>query len=121
MTYLKVAPQPEGIKKVFRSKSGSPMISPSFDIREFIEAIRRKDYLEMIHLADREAFQVWRCSNRDDQKESDQRELRAYEMRLKEFVSVIRSSVIRRKEGDPVHQLFNSVRDDVFRRGASRR
>jgi hypothetical protein len=96
------------------------MISTLCDIKEFIEAIRDKDYLEMIHLADREAFQVWRYSNRGDQTEAYQRELRDYEMRLKEFVSFIRSSVIRRKDGDPNLQLFNSVRDDVFRRGALR-
>jgi hypothetical protein len=98
------------------AKTENAMVSPSCDIKKFIEAVREKDYLDIIYLADREALDVWRYSKRAKVRtQVHQKEMADYEMRLKEFVTFMRSSLIRRQDKNPDFQLFNSVREDVFR------
>ena len=70
------------------------MISPSCDIQEFIEAVKDKDYLEVISLADQEALKAWRISHRTGIGATDERaSCKRYEELLKEIARNIRSSV----------------------------
>jgi hypothetical protein len=70
------------------------MISPSCDIREFIEAVKDKDYFEVISLADKEALKAWRMSYRNGIEATDtSANCRRYEALLKEITRHIRSSV----------------------------
>jgi methylphosphotriester-DNA--protein-cysteine methyltransferase len=70
------------------------MISPSCDIREFIEAVKDKEYFEVISLADKEALKAWRRSYRTGKRATDESaSCKRYEGLLKEIARHIRSSV----------------------------
>ena len=72
------------------------MISESFNIEEFVEAVRGKDYLEVLGLADREALEAWRESRR--RSGHGREEIDSYESALKELMMFMRSSVRRGKQ-----------------------
>lgn len=38
------------------------MISPSFDLHEFVDTVKDKDYLEIISVAQREVYLAEQCS-----------------------------------------------------------
>jgi hypothetical protein len=70
------------------------MISPSCNIQEFIEAVKDKDYFEVISFADKEALTAWRSSYRTGGRTADESaSCKRYVELLKEIARHIKSSV----------------------------
>jgi hypothetical protein len=94
------------------------MISESYSIKEFVEAIRNKDYLEIVYLADQEATEAERFSNRLKARNGIQKETsREYANTLKDFIVFLRhginpSAVIKESDFDLIH----SLRKDLLQR-----
>lgn len=82
------------------------MISSSYDIEEFVEAVRDREYAEVIFLADKEAVQAWRETYRRRRNaEGGIEEGTRYEKALKEFIRSLQSAngVPKRKAGFSAH------------------
>ena len=70
------------------------MISPSCNIQEFIEAVKDKDYFEVLSFADEEALRAWRSSYRTCGRTADESaSCKRYEELLKEIARHVKSSV----------------------------
>jgi hypothetical protein len=89
--------------------TGGNMISPEYDFKQFIEAMKQKDTYEIIYLAEQEAIGAWRQSNRvlssdndDDQKNID------YQNRLKNLIYCMRSSVRPSNSKNPCNLIDNN-------------
>jgi hypothetical protein len=94
------------------------MISPSFDFREFVEAVKDRGYSEVLALADKEALEAWRQTIFRKEMTDDARDLiKQYESTLKELVFFMRSAVFPKTEKDPHHQLFHALRAAILQRG----
>ena len=90
------------------------MIASSYNIDDFLEAVRGREYAEVISLADKEALETWRETyqrrrNADEGIEEGAR----YEKALKEFIRCLRSAngVPKRKKGFPQH--LRSVLEEI--------
>lgn len=69
------------------------MISGSYDIKAFIEAIKKKDLSEIISTADLEATAAWRCAYRQGKCGEASDELPGrYEQALEELISFLRAA-----------------------------
>ena len=92
------------------------MISPSYDIDEFIKAIQNKGYLDVICLANQEAIDAWRLSYRQRRFDNTQNgKDRNYEYLLKEFISLLRAAVTYRKKDieEDIYKQFLKLREDL--------
>jgi hypothetical protein len=91
------------------------MISPSFDIKEFINVVKEKDYDEMLLTAEREALESWRHRYH---KRSDRNDLsgKSYESDLMSFISLLRSSVVFKSHDlkNEIYDLFLKVREGAI-------
>jgi hypothetical protein len=115
--YEKIVDYAAATEKPMEPSIGGAMISPSFDFGEFIQAVKDKGYLEMLGLADKEALEAWRQSlSRKGETGNAQDPVRKYESTLKEFVYFMRAAVFPKKERDPHHQLFHSVREALLKK-----
>ncbi len=94
------------------------MISELFDTREFIEAVKDKDYLEILQLADREALEAWRRLHRSSGPGKEK--MSFYESALKQFIVLMRSSVRFTMDKEAHSGLFQSIREEVLAREAER-
>lgn len=84
------------------------MISTSYDIEDFIRAIEKKGYPEIIGFASMEATAAWRSAYRQRKSGKAADELLGqYEHALKELISFLRAAITYR----PVN-----VRKEVFDR-----
>ena len=90
---------------------GEYMISSSFDIREFINAVEDKEYFDIIYLTDREATEVERRlyhpkTSLKAKKDGSQK----YANQLKNFLSFLRYDVRPHTSSVEIdYQLFQSV------------
>ena len=87
------------------------MISPSYDINEFIDAVEDKEYLDIIYLADQEATMVERLLyNPKTSREANREESKRYANQLKSFLYFLRCDVKPHPASmDSDYQLFWSV------------
>lgn len=93
------------------------MISSSYDINEFVEGVRGKDYAQVIALAENEALEVWRASyQRRREADAEEDESRRYETVLKEFVHYLKSGISfpKKRQGFPenLHALHKELQAD---------
>ena len=83
------------------------MISSSLSIKEFIDAIKDKEYFGLIYLADKEALEAWRQTHRSKGKLSgNQEQSKRYENSLKKFITYLRASIIPDGDDDADMVLF---------------
>lgn len=87
------------------------MISPSYDIHEFIDAVEDKGYLEIIYLADQEATTAERLLyNPKTSQEAKREGSEIYANQLKSFLCFLRCDVKPHPTSmDSDYQLFWSV------------
>jgi len=72
------------------------MISGSYDIKAFIEAIEKKDLSEVISTADLEATAAWRCAYRQGKCGGSNELPGRYEHALEELIAFLRAAVLYR-------------------------
>jgi hypothetical protein len=102
----------------WRMRTGEvAMISQSCDVREFIEAIRDRDYLEVIYLADKEATEAERLKYRfKAKKRAEQEYCPGYADVLKNLIFFLRYGVKNRLIGKKDFDLFRSLRESLLER-----
>lgn len=77
-----------------RNRKRGAMISSSYDLKEFMVAVRHKDPAEVITLAEKEALYAWRKSYTERKNSKfTSRKAKHYEFVLKEFAQYVRSGV----------------------------
>ena len=89
------------------------MISQSCDMKEFIEAVKDKDYYEAIYLADREATEAARLNFRPRAAASSKGCPR-YADRLKDFIHFMRYGVRNRLMDDQEFETLQSLREALL-------
>jgi hypothetical protein len=93
------------------------MISQSCDVKEFIEAIRDRDYLEVIYLAEKEATEAERLKYRFKAKKRDEEEYcLGYADVLKNLIFFLRYGVKNRRIAKKDLDLFRSLRESLLER-----
>jgi hypothetical protein len=97
-------------------KKGAAMISQSCDIKEFIEAIKDKDYLEAIYLADKEATEAERMKFRPRAEAAVTKTkcCQRYANRLKGFINFVRYGVMNRSLGHHDLEALQSIRESLL-------
>ncbi len=83
-------------------KAHNPMISDSYDLMTFIEAMRHRSYSEILSLAEREILAAWRRARQLSgmQKEENNISLsERYENALKDMVALLRSALLYKPAG----------------------
>ncbi|MFO7738059.1 MAG: hypothetical protein R6V46_06300 [Desulfatiglandaceae bacterium] len=94
------------------------MISTSCDLKQFIEAIRNKDYFDIIYFADKEATEAERISYQNRKTASvSQKDCRAYGHLLKGFILFMRHGIKATGVSDRDLQLFGSIPGNLARKG----
>jgi hypothetical protein len=84
------------------------MISSSFNFEQFADSVKEKDYFDVIYLADQEATQAWRISNKNKLlKGADADLCRSYQSRLKGLIHFMRYGVKPKNLNNQDDQLFN--------------
>ena len=68
------------------------MISSDFNFKRFVEAVRGKDRLDIVELAEREATEAWRSVYRCGDASDDCRRSRTYQARLLRLIDCMRHS-----------------------------
>jgi hypothetical protein len=68
------------------------MISSDFSFERFVEAVRGKDRLDIVELAEKEATEAWRSVYRCGDASDDGRKSRTYQARLLRLIDCIRHS-----------------------------
>ena len=92
------------------------MISESYNIKEFIEEMRGKDYLEIVYLANQEATEAERFSNQCRKKDEAMGKVSMeYATVLKDIIFFLRhgiktSSISRQLDFDMLHSLQKNLR-----------
>jgi hypothetical protein len=90
------------------------MISAACDFEQFVEAIKDKDYFEVVYLANQEATEAWRRSYRLRTSPGAQRQNSvAYEHVLKGFISYLRYGLTPPGLSGTDLALFQSVCDNL--------
>jgi hypothetical protein len=85
------------------------MISPEFSIRQFIETVREKDHLEIIHLADKEATEAWRHTYGDKGAAVRKNKSENYQAQLIRLIVCLRSGVQLSRLCDSKERLLNLI------------
>jgi hypothetical protein len=95
--------------------NGVNMISQSYNISEFIEGVRNKDYWDLILSTDKEATEIQRCLLRPQMAdEAKQKGGESYAELLESFVFYLRYGVKHKRVGDDVFVLFLKVREKLI-------
>jgi hypothetical protein len=93
------------------------MISPCCDLNEFVEAVRNKDYYDVLYLAEREATEAERLRFRRRNLESrGQLGCPQYADSLKGFISYLRYGVPTRQVDKPDIERFRALRERLIDR-----
>ena len=92
------------------------MISKSYDIKEFIEAVKDKVYLDIIYMAHQEATEAERFFYRTRSSQNPESlESKKYADLLKDFISYLRYTVKPADIADENVRLFRSLSDNLLR------
>jgi len=94
------------------------MISQSCDMKEFIEAIKDKDYLEAIYLADQEATAAERLKYKP-RAAGKSKGCPNYADRLKGFIYFMRHGIRNRLLSDQEYETLRSIRESLLAKYAS--
>jgi hypothetical protein len=87
------------------------MISPSFDIYQFIENVKEKDASDRVNLAEQEAVQTWRQSyTRNGSLSEEQKNGMLYENKLLKIVDYIRYGIVHRDISEIDPELLSAIR-----------
>ncbi len=87
------------------------MISPSFDIYQFIEKIKEKNADDMVDMAEQEAVQTWKRTYKQSGSLSDeQKSGMRYENILLKIIDLIRYGIMHRDLSEIDHELLKSIR-----------
>jgi hypothetical protein len=73
---------------------GAPMISSTYQFQQFADAVKGKDFLEIIYMAEQEAIETWRVShpsNGLDPSVLDRS--KSYQQKLLGLITVLRNGV----------------------------
>ena len=89
------------------------MISRSCDIKEFIDAIKDKDYYEAIYLADKEATEAERLNFRP-REATVAKGCPRYADRLKSFIHFMRYGIRSRSIEDQEFRTLQSLREALL-------
>jgi len=91
------------------------MISSSFEFQEFAEAVKGKDFHEIIYAAEKEATDAWRTTYRSAVSEQKARKSRQYQKTLIGLIDYIRNGI--RPAGPESHLYASVLNAEVFSRG----
>lgn len=69
------------------------MISSSFDFQEFAQAVKGKDFHEIIFVAEKEATEAWRTTYHSTVSEVNMQKSQQYQRRLIGLIDYIRNGV----------------------------
>lgn len=98
------------------------MISPSFDIKQLMECIKNKSYLEVINILNTEATEAERLLfRRKPVTEETAWKSKVYADALKQFIFYLRYKVITRRMDTENAKLFVSFHDGLQRSEKSRK
>lgn len=87
------------------------MISPSFDIHQFIENIKEKDVSDMVYLAEQEAVQTWkRTYSRTGTLTEEQKNGLMYENKLLKIIDYIRNGIKHKDISELDPELLGAIR-----------
>jgi hypothetical protein len=90
------------------------MISSSYNLTEFAEAVRDREVSEIIRLAEKEALETWRVSYRTKHETGSSQEAFAeYENGLKDLINFLRDAVKPADRNEKKVQLFHSLTESV--------
>jgi hypothetical protein len=84
------------------------MISSNCDFKEFIQAIKDKDYTETIYLTDQEATWAERSAFRSKSDPKKRQEFMEYSSVLKDFIKYFRCAIKPKLPEGHEYQLFLS-------------
>ena len=83
--------QDQGLAVGRITKGGEKMLSPSFDIAEFMNKVKKYEIDDIIYLTDKEATEVERCIYKGRSCSGrDERQLRDYALILKDLILYMR-------------------------------
>jgi hypothetical protein len=100
-----------------QKNEGEMMISTSFDLNQFIEAVRDKDYFDIIYFADREATEAERVSYRKRKSAAlNQKDCKAYVNLLKGLILFMRHGIKAFGVSDTDLALFSTISRNRFQR-----
>lgn len=85
------------------------MISTSYNMKEFIEAVRDEDYFDVIHLTNREATESERLSYRRREASALNQHLREYANNLKGLILFMRHGIKAGGVSKGDFELFGSI------------
>lgn len=91
------------------------MISSSFDFQEFVEAVKGKDYHEIIIVAEKEATEAWRTTYRCAGSAENTQKSQQYQKRLIGLIDYIRNGI--RPSGRDSRIYKAVLQEEVFSRG----
>ena len=86
------------------------MISPSYDIHQFNEAVQGKDWLDTVHLAEQEAMKAWQRTYRESIiVDHDMRAGIIYQHKLLRLIDFIRNDIPHTDLSDDDYKEFHLV------------
>ena len=85
------------------------MLSPGYNIGEFVEKVKNRSFDEVIVLTDREATETERCLYRDCPA-ATRRAARNYAVSLKDFILFLRHGIITRSTKGLNLRAFKTIR-----------
>ena len=87
------------------------MISPSFDIYQFLERVKDKNVSDRVYLAEQEAVQTWRQSYcRSGSLTEEQQNGMLYENKLLKIIDYIRYGIVHRDIAEIDPELLSAIR-----------
>jgi hypothetical protein len=87
---------------------GKSMISSTFDFEQFADTVKEKDFFDVIYLAEQEAINAWRISNKKKLLNGFDSDLcRSYQSKLKGLIHFMRYGVKPNGLNKQDDQLFN--------------
>jgi len=87
------------------------MISPTFNIHQFIEKVKEKDASDWVDLAEQEAVQTWKRSyTRHGSLSEEQKNGMIYESKLLKIIDYIRSGIMDKDISELGPDLLGAIR-----------
>ncbi len=87
------------------------MISPTFNIHQFIEKVKEKDAPDWVDLAEQEAVQTWKRSyTRNGSISDEQKDGMIYENKLLKIIDYIRNGVMDKDISELGPELLGAIR-----------
>jgi hypothetical protein len=92
------------------------VISQSYNILEFIEEVRDKEYWDIMYSAEKEATEAWRCLYRPKMAaQAKQKGGENYAKLLESFMFYLRYGAKQKRVNHETFVLFRSVREKLLK------